>query len=152
MRERHRSDLCPSLVTTGSLVGPLDGFHSVLLPNGDVLALETGGSTELYNPATGSWSTAARFADLGQFSVTLLDTGKVLLAGGLAYSPRPTHSVASASLYDPATGTWQSTGAMTTPRNNQKAVLLQNGQVLVAGGVDIGTPSKALTSAELYQP
>jgi hypothetical protein len=137
---------------TGSLVGPLDGFHSVLLPNGDVLALAAGGSTELYNPATGSWSTAARFGDLGQFSVTLLNTGKVLLAGGLAYSPRPTHSVASASLYDPATGTWQGTGAMTTARDGQKAVLLQSRQVLVAGGVDIGTPSKALTSAELYQP
>ena len=137
---------------TGSLVGPLDGFHSVPLPNGDVLALEAGGFTELYNPATGSWSTAARFGDLGQFSVTLLDTGKVLLAGGLAYSPRPTHSVASASLYDPTTGTWQGTGAMTTARDGQKAVLLQNGQVLVAGGNDIGTPSKALTSAELYQP
>ena len=60
--------------------------------------------------------------------------------------------MASASLYNPGTGTWQSTGAMTTARDGQKAVLLQSGQVLVAGGVDIGTPSKALTSAELYQP
>lgn len=60
--------------------------------------------------------------------------------------------MASASLYDPATGTWQGTGAMTTARDGQKAALLQSGQVLVAGGVDIGTPSKALTSAELYQP
>jgi N-acetylneuraminic acid mutarotase len=136
--------------TTGS--GPAGSFKQVLLPNGDVLALPTGGITDLYNPATGTWSTAARFADIGAFSVTLLDTGKVLLAGGLAYSPRPTHSVASASLYDPATGTWQSTGAMTTARDGHKAVLLQSGQVLVAGGVDIGTPSKALTSAELYQP
>jgi N-acetylneuraminic acid mutarotase len=136
--------------TTGS--GPSGSFKQVLLLNGDVLALTTGGITELYNSATGSWSTSARFADIGAFSVTLLDTGKVLLAGGLTYSPRPTHSVASASLYDPATGTWQATGAMTTPRDNQKAVLLQSGQVLVAGGVDIGAPSKALTSAELYQP
>jgi N-acetylneuraminic acid mutarotase len=136
--------------TTGS--GPAGSSKDVLLPNGDVLALTTGGITELYNPAAGSWSTSARFADIGAFSVTLLDTGKVLLAGGLTYSPRPTHSVASASLYDPATGTWQATGTMTTPRDNQNAVLLQSGRVLVAGGVDIGTPSKGLTSAEVYQP
>ena len=55
-------------------------------------------------------------------------------------------------LYDPATNTWQATGAMTTARSVALAVLLQSGQVLVAGGNDIGTPSKALTSAELYQP
>jgi hypothetical protein len=137
---------------TGSLVGPLFGFQSVLLPNGDVLALAAGGTTELYNPATGSWSTAAKFADIGQFSVTLLDTGKVLLAGGLAYTPRPTHSVASASLYDPATGTWQATGAMTTPRDEQKAVLLQSGQALVVGGVDIGTPARLSPAPSFTSP
>jgi hypothetical protein len=57
-------------------------------------------------------------------------------------------------LYDPATNTWQSTGAMTTSREDALAVPLQSGQVLVAGGNDIDnpSPSKPLTSAELYQP
>jgi len=137
---------------TGSLIGTPNGLRPLTLPNGEVFAVEIGGTTELYNPATGSWSLAARFSDVGQFSVTLLGTGKVLLAGGLAYSPRPTHSTAAAKLYDPATNTWQATGAMTTPRSAALAVLLQSGQVLVAGGNDIGKPSKALTSAELYQP
>jgi hypothetical protein len=41
---------------------------------------------------------------------------------------------------------------MTPPRSAPLAALLQGGQVLVAGGNDIGKPSKALTSAELYQP
>jgi len=67
-------------------------------------------------------------------------------------SPRPTHSTAAAKLYDPATNTWQATGAMTTPRSLQLAVLLQSGQVLVAGRNDIRTHSKALTTAQLYQP
>jgi hypothetical protein len=66
--------------TTGS--GAVGHFQQVLLPNGDVLAL-AGGFTELYNPATGNWSPAARFADVNQFAVTLLDTGKVLLAADL---------------------------------------------------------------------
>jgi large repetitive protein len=136
--------------TTGS--GAVGDFKEVLLPNGDVLALMAGGFTQLYNPATGSWSTAARFGDIGRFAVTLLDTGKVLLAGGQAYSPRPTHSTAAAMLYDPATNTWQGTGAMTTARAAPLAALLQSGQVLVAGGDHIGTNSMVLTSAELYQP
>jgi hypothetical protein len=137
---------------TGSMIGTPNGLQTQLLPTGEVMALEIGGTTELYNPATGSWSPAARFGDIGQFAVTLLDTGKVLLAGGLAYSPRPTHSVATASLYDPTAGTWQATGAMNTARSNLKATLLPSGQVLVSGGNDIGRSSKGLTSAELYQP
>jgi hypothetical protein len=137
---------------TGSMIGTPNGLQTLLLPTGEVMALEIGGTTELYNPATGSWSSAARFGDIGQFAVTLLGTGKVLLAGGLAYSPRPTHSTASASLYDPTAGTWQGTGAMNTARSNLKETLLQSGQVLVSGGNEIGNPSKGLTSAELYQP
>jgi hypothetical protein len=124
----------------------------VLLANGDVFVVSGGGITHLYNPETGSWSLGAKFDDRNGFSVTLLANGKVLVAGGLTYSPRPTHTTASALLYDPTTGTWQNTGAMNTSRYLQKAVLLQNGQVLVAGGNHIGSPSKALTSAELYQP
>jgi hypothetical protein len=80
-----------------------------------------------------------------------MTTGKVLLSG-LAYSPRPTHSTTAATLYDPATNTWQGTGAMTTARSALLAALPQGGQVLVAGGNKIGTNSMALTNAELYQP
>lgn len=38
-------------------------FKGVVLPNGDVLALLPGGFTELYNPATGNWSTAGTGRD-----------------------------------------------------------------------------------------
>jgi hypothetical protein len=55
-------------------------------------------------------------------------------------------------LYDPATNTWQSTGAMTTASSAALTVPLQSGQVLVASGNDIGTNGMALTGAELYQP
>jgi len=139
--------------TATAVAGPLGSEpQAVLLANGDAFVVGNGGVTDLYNPKTGSWSTAASFDDVGRFSLTLLDTGKVLVAGGQAYSPRPTHSTAAALLYDPATNTWQSTGAMTTGRAAPLAILLQSGQVLVAGGYHIGTNSGPLTSAELYQP
>ena len=57
-------------------------------------------------------------------------------------------SLASAELYDPATGTWTATGSLTTPRYDHTATLLPNGKVLVAGGVC----SDYLSSAELYDP
>src|SRR5690349_20988274 len=52
-------------------------------------------------------------------SATLLPNGKVLVAGG--YVPAPdgqllSQPLSSAELYDPATGTWSSTGSLNVPR------------------------------------
>ncbi len=81
-------------------------------------------------------------------TATLLPNGQVLVAGGdnstLGGSP-----LASAELYNPATGKWTFTGSMSVPRESHQAVLLQNGQVLVAGG---SNASGTLASAELYNP
>src|SRR5439155_4076123 len=52
--------------------------------------------------------------------------------------------------YDPASGTWTSTGPLATARRNHTAVLLPNGKVLVTGGHVTG--GQALASAELYDP
>ncbi len=73
-------------------------------------------------------------------TATLLPNGQVLVAGGAPY-------LASAELYDPATGTWAATGSMATTRAAHTATLLPNGQVLVAGGTGSDP-----TSAELYNP
>ena len=54
---------------------------------------------------------------------------------------------ASAELYNPASGTWTATGSLNTARYYHTATLLQNGMVLVAGG--IGPNGRALASAEL---
>ena len=49
-----------------------------------------------------------------------------------------------------APGTWKVTGDLVTARYLHTATLLQNGQVLVAGGTGVGFVS--LASAELYDP
>ena len=59
-------------------------------------------------------------------------------------------TLASAELYDPASGTWTATGSLATARCDHTATLLPNGKVLVAGGVDSSDGS--LASAELYDP
>jgi|SRR5215471_10043754 len=47
-------------------------------------------------------------------------------------------------------GTWIHTGTLNFPRVGHTAILLGNGQVLVAGGED--AQSKPIATAELYNP
>ncbi len=77
-------------------------------------------------------------------TATLLLSGNVLVAGGCGTSG----DLASAELYDPATGTWSATGPLKTGRANHTATLLPSGKVLVAGGIN----GSYLASAELYDP
>lgn len=96
-------------------------------------------------PATGSLITPRV-----DHTASLLPNGKVLVAGGTANSNFANVFISSAELYNPATGTWQATGAMNTSRAYHTATLLPDGRVLVAGGWDSTTSTNELTSAELY--
>lgn len=79
-------------------------------------------------------------------TATLLQDGKVLIAGGMR---RNQDFYSSAELYDPATRKFQATGAMAVARVGHAAVLLHSGKVLIAGGwVGRGCTD----SAELYDP
>jgi hypothetical protein len=58
--------------------------------------------------------------------------------------------LSSAELYDPTSGTWTVTNAMSTARGSHTATLLTSGEGLVAGGFEAKGNSTA--SAELYDP
>jgi uncharacterized repeat protein (TIGR01451 family) len=62
-------------------------------------------------------------------TATLLQNGKVLIAGGIT----STGTTATAELYDPVANTFTFTGNMTTRRDSQTATLLNDGRVLIAG-------------------
>ena len=92
---------------------------------------------------TGNLATARMF-----HTSTLLDSGAVLVAGGVdgfAYD-----ALSSAELYSPATGTFTTTGSLNTARIFNTATLLSNGQVLIAGGSDSNW--NQIGTAELYNP
>ncbi len=84
-------------------------------------------------------------------TATLLNNGKVLIAGGWDGS----HSVASAELYDPATRTFSATGSMKIARHSATATLLADGRVLIAGGngdYTLTSNGPPIFSAEIYDP
>jgi hypothetical protein len=101
---------------TGSLAIARVWYTATLLQNGKVLVV--GGyskfgwntsSAELYDPASGTWSTTGSLATgRALHTATLLQDGKVLVAGGV--SGFGGTYLKSAELYDPATGTWTTTG------------------------------------------
>lgn len=89
-------------------------------------------------------------------TATLLNNGKVLIAGGRptdtpSTTPSPPPPLASTELYDPSTGSFVAAGAMTEPRAGHTATLLPDGRVLIAGGADLRF-APADGSAEIYDP
>jgi len=53
--------------------------------------------------------------------------------------------LASAELYNPASGVWTVTGSLNTARYNHTATLLENDKVVVAGGYDSNFSASAST-------
>jgi hypothetical protein len=117
---------------------------------------------ELFDPSTEIFTTTGNMsARRAGHTATLLPDGTVLVAGrGWLVSGNSEYFYStgnSAELYDPVTGTFSNTGRMATDRDGPTATLLNDGRVLVAGGVQIVQPPPtvvmtALSSAEIYHP
>jgi hypothetical protein len=131
----------------------------VLMAGGDAYVWMVSGtqhfcfaSAELYNPSTGTFSLtgsmhAQRCSYLAPgFTATLLQNGKVLIAGGA----NSNGLIPTAELYDPSSGAFSLTGSLNTPRMGHAAILLPTGEVLIAGGAN--SAGNYLASAELYNP
>ena len=145
-------------VPAGPMAQSRFGQTATLLPNGQVLV--AGGynasqmwlaSAELYDPATGKFSPAGNMESPRVFhaAVALAD-GRVLITGGSG-KPGFGGSLASVEIYDPATGKFSPAGSMADPRSWQSASLLNDGQVLIAGGQN-DKSSGFLSSADIFDP
>ena len=150
-----------TFVATGSMATPRTCQTATLLQDGRVLIL--GGlhngplaTAEVFDPASGSFSPAGPMVSAHAYhTATLLKDGRVLVTGGLAQhfsAWDPITSVASAELFDPATGLFSATREMGTARLGHTATLLSNGKVLIAGGSSTVGMGPALATAEIFDP
>ncbi len=147
---------------TGSMTVARDYATATLLLDGRVLF--AGGasgnpalplaSAELYDPRTGTFTaTGSMTVDRDGAVAVLLQDGRVLVAGGWVDAGDNSETeTASAELYDPQSGTFTATGAMSARGAVPTAVLLPDGRVLVIGGRALPTALEGRTTAELYDP
>ncbi len=149
-----------TFVQTGSLAAPRANHVAVLLRNGKVLIAGGEGtgwtihsSAEVYDPATGKFSsTGSMTTARGGYVAVCLQDGRVLVVGG--HNGRRGHLtiLASAEIFDPATGVFSRTGDMLVRRHKHDGVLLRDGQVLVTGGSDERDDRGVYNSTELFNP
>lgn len=161
----------PLFESTGSLTTPRSRAMAAPLPGGEVLIAggahftnpkqhEASGisSAEIYDSAT------REFTATGSMAMTRVDAaiaslpgGKVLVAGGLQ-APEANKPLASAEIYDPATGEFTPTGSLAIGRWAPTAAPLPDGRVLVMGGGNVGynpsteTHTATFASAEIFDP
>jgi N-acetylneuraminic acid mutarotase len=120
------------------------------------------GSSELYDPASSTWTQRATAAQpRAAHSLTALPNGQVLVAGGFSSDGVSTTvtvkirsmqadgvvSHASAELYNPTRDSWEDACPMKTSRAFHTATLLPDGKLFVTGG---GSRDQSVASTELY--
>ncbi len=144
---------------TGSLIVPRNGVQPgglIMLPDGKVL-ITGGGSgnrsvheTELYDYDSGKWtSTGSMAVPRCVHSTTLLNSGHVLVAGGIDWITEEVRD--TAEIYDSESGKWANTGTMRTARFNHRAIKMRDGNVLVMGGTCLYPGEEhVVASAEIY--
>lgn len=147
----------------GSLNVPRSGHTATLLDNGKVLIVggtsiwssENLGKIELYDPLSDTFSVVATLGYERQFHTsTLLPNGNVLIIGGNPSSV--THDIdmqKSVLIFNPQTNSLTN-GGVHKGRFGHSAVRLNNGKILIVGGLRTTTSgmTESAEKAELYDP
>ena len=156
-RKWARSGLLNTARIDASAVGLRDG--RALIAGGLYLdgrnqgrALDT---AETWDPNTGVWTRTAGMVSrrIGANTVQLRD-GRVLVVGGLP-GWGSEEALASAELFDPATGDWTEAGALETARHGFSLVALDDGSAIALGGIGNrgnGGEMKPVPTVERFDP
>lgn len=127
----------------------------IKLQDGRVLAISGGNgdhqplySTEIYDPVTDVWTYTGDVINPiwggDSANAVVLNDGRVLLIGNFINATSSTTQI-----YNPSSGTWSAGGNLVVPRHTASMVKLQDGRVLLMGGVD---GSDTVADAEIFDP
>lgn len=139
----------------------IEGRHSatllqdgtILIVGGTSLGDAQPGASEIYDPATMTFTPVGSLRIARDFhTATLLPDGRVVILGGVGDS-RAGKPVAKVEVYDPETQQFSVLGRLQRPRHDHSAILLDDGRVLVVGGMDwSGDEPGPVSVIEAYDP
>ncbi|WP_095987330.1 Kelch repeat-containing protein [Cystobacter fuscus] len=130
-RSAHSATLLPS--------------DKVLVVGGQTADSSLGATSELFDPATSTWSPAGSMDAPRQSHTATLLRGKVLVTGG--YNPQ-TGIQSSAEVYEPGSGWKGFSASMNVDRYKHTATRLDADSVLLVGG--FSNADQSATTAEIY--
>jgi N-acetylneuraminic acid mutarotase len=133
-------------------------FHTAnKLSNGTVIVIGgtydrlTGAPLEIYFPEQNIWVELERPRELVKHSTTVLSDGSVLICGGGTTVYGEYSNSAVNAIFDTKTGVLLPARSLTLPRRNHTETLLNDGTVLLTGGM-AGESRVAVSSTERYDP
>lgn len=140
-----------------AMLGPRDSPTVVVLADGRVLI--AGGfdgsglraDAEIFDPTTSPLTSVGSLNEARSGATgTLLRDGRVLVVGGGKSVSPNRRALASAELFDPATGRFAPAGSLQQGRYKHGAIALPSGDVLIVGGSDERDYEGKLRSVERY--
>lgn len=138
--------------SVGQLIKMGGFFNPVKLQDGKILL--SGGrslkSTQMYNPKTEKFEKGTNMNFYREnHTATLLNDGRVLISGGACVTHPLINKKIPDELYNPKTNKFELGPKLNIPRRYHSAILLNDGRVLVIGGVG---KRGFLSEAEIYNP
>jgi hypothetical protein len=124
---------------------PIVAVHMALLPDGRVLSVGRVGKPQLWNPATGAFTTVASPAWLFCAGHTLLSDGRVLFAGGHISN---NHGLPNITIFSPSGNAFSSDAPMARGRWYPTTTTMGNGDVVITAGRD--EAGVVVTTPELW--
>jgi hypothetical protein len=112
---------------------PSVAVHLHLLPDGRVLSWGALGQPQIWDPATGEFTTVGSSSQLFCSGHAFLPDGRLLVTGGHITDH---HGLPDANVFDPATETWTAVSPMSRGRWYPSSVTLPDGGVLTLAGRD----------------
>jgi len=140
----------------GAVGGKLYVMGGVVGVVGSVVSSTILNTTEMYDPATNTWTSKALMPTPRFLHAAVVVGGKIWCVGGVtALIGGPSLGnvkivyVSAVEVYDPATDTWAVKAPMPVPRAGAGAASPGNGMIYVAGGM---TDGKTTDVCERYNP